>query len=149
MTQYDPIPLEPSVIGFKPAADRRPLIPVPPPVRLVAVADVLVSASAGLERDLDAFYMGLLRFERDPAREDICYRAENFRLVFEVVEGPVPRDDLRPTGIEVPFLRQLEHRLIDAEHEYARLKGLTPGHESLLLQDPAGNWVQLTETRPL
>ncbi|MDB5296317.1 MAG: hypothetical protein JWO31_2300 [Phycisphaerales bacterium] len=44
--------------------DRRPTVPEPPPVRLVAVADVVLVTAPGRERELDAFYVGVLRFER-------------------------------------------------------------------------------------
>ena len=40
-----------------------------------------------------------------------------------------------------------ELKLVEAEHDYLRQRGLTPGQESLLLQDPAGNWVELFEVR--
>ncbi len=50
-------------------------------MRLAAVADCRLLSPAGLERDLDAFYGKLLRFERDEEPEGIVYRAENFRLV--------------------------------------------------------------------
>ena len=39
------------------------------------------------------------------------------------------------------------HRLREAEVAYVRRKGLVPGDEALVMQDPAGNWVELTETR--
>lgn len=45
--------------------DRRPILPVPPPVRLIAVDDVILFASAGDEAALDRFYVGLLHFERE------------------------------------------------------------------------------------
>jgi hypothetical protein len=51
--------------------------------------------------------------------------------------------------VEVPSLAAAEARLVAAEIEYVRQKGVTPGQESLLLLDPAGNWVELLEMRPL
>jgi hypothetical protein len=42
-----------------PTADRRPRIPEPLPVRLVAVEDVRLSALMEAARDLDEFYVGL------------------------------------------------------------------------------------------
>jgi len=62
----DPLKLRP---------DRRPTMPPPPPVRVVAVEDVVLIAAPGQERDLDAFYVGLLRFEREdvppPPRQEV------------------------------------------------------------------------------
>jgi hypothetical protein len=40
-------------------------MPEPLPVRLIAVADVRLPATAGFEHELDAFYVGLLGFERE------------------------------------------------------------------------------------
>jgi hypothetical protein len=37
--------------------------------------------------------------------------------------------------------------LIDAEREYVRQIGLTPGQLSLLTRDPAGNWIEISESR--
>ena len=75
------------------------------------------------------------------------YRADNFRLLFDLVEGPVERDTLRPLGVEVPSLAEAEAKVIEADLEYTRQRGVAPGHESLLLLDPAGNWVEVVETR--
>jgi hypothetical protein len=36
---------------------------------------------------------------------------------------------------------------MEAKIEYMRQKTLTPGQESLVLLDPAGNWVELVEYR--
>ena len=52
-----------------------------------------------------------------------------------------------PQGIEIPSLADAELKLVEGEREYIRQRGLTPGHESLLLQDPAGNWIELFEVR--
>src|SRR5690242_12497792 len=46
------------------AADRRPPMPEPPTVRLVAVEDVTIIAPSGAERELDALYVDVLKFER-------------------------------------------------------------------------------------
>src|SRR5882724_10492477 len=95
--------LEPPGIPFKPAADRRPLVPEPIPVRLVSIEDVKLPAPAGIEHELDAFYVGLFAFQRDEAEpSQLVYRADNARLRFEVIEPPVARDEYRPTQIEVP-----------------------------------------------
>jgi hypothetical protein len=76
------------------------------------------------------------------------YRAENFRLRFQTTEPPVLHASLRPQGIEVRSISAAEARLTEAEIQYTRERGLVPGQESLLLKDPAGNWVELVECRP-
>lgn len=104
----------------------------------------------GVEEELDFFYAGLWQFDREIAEGGMTvYRAENVRLRFEVVAQPEPieRGTLRPLGIEVVSLSEAELKLVEAEREYIRQRGLTPGQNSLLLQDPAGNWVELFEVR--
>jgi hypothetical protein len=135
---------------FQPQIDNRVRMPEPLPVRLVAVADVALLAPPGIEAALDALYVGILRFERvaPTADEPLTYRAENFVLRFEVSdEQPVVHESLRPQGVEVESLRDTEHALIDAEIEYTRQRGLTPGSETLLVLDPAGNWLEISEIR--
>jgi hypothetical protein len=136
-------------ILVRPPADYRSRMEEPPPVRLLTVDDALLPAAAGLERELDSFYVDLLKFVRDAADDAIVYRAENFRLGFEIVECPSPPPDFRPLKIEVPLLRDFEKALVEREIEYARQKGLLPGQESITLLDPAGNWVEVTESRPI
>jgi hypothetical protein len=134
---------EPS-IAFTPAKDTRPPMPEPPPVRLVAIEDVHAPAAAGLETRLDAFYVGLLKFLREGADAGrIIYKSENWRLHFDVLEPPIGREDFRPVGIDVPSLVLLERELIAGKIEYQWQKGLAAGQETLLLQDPAGNWLQI------
>ena len=178
--------------GFRTRGDRRPRMPEPLPVKVLAVEDVRLPATAGLECRLDDFYVGLLGFERvdvelprprlrvEPlpgVREEgrewpvirrgraglpaallaadrphtfgPVYRAENFRVHFHLVEGLVERESLRPLGIEVPSLTEAAEKLGAAEVEYVRQRGVTPGQESLLLTDPAGNWVELVEMRAI
>src|SRR5438309_105753 len=130
--------LEPST-DFKPTIDRRPHLPPPPPVSLVVVEDARLPAMAGLERQLDDFYVNLLEFERDEKSEPLVYKAENFRLSFDLVEGPVPRDDMRMLGVIVRSLADAMRKLTEAEIEFQRERGLIAGEERLLLLDPAGN----------
>jgi hypothetical protein len=134
---------------FRFQADQRLRIPEPPPVRLVTIDDAHLPAAAGSECELDTFYVGLLRFEREPDFHFPIYRAENFRVIFDVLEPPIERETLRPLGIEVPSLGEIEQKLLDAEIKYVRQRGLMPGQESILLRDPAGNWVQIEERREL
>src|ERR1700704_5509911 len=101
------VALEEAPGDFRAAQDRRPVIPVPPPVSLVAVEDVRLPATAGLERDLVRFYVGLLQLERDEKREGLVLRAENVRLTFDWIEGRVQRDDMRMLGVVVKSLADL------------------------------------------
>lgn len=128
--------------------DARPRMPEPPPVRLVAVEDVRIDAPRGLHEPLDDFYASLLKFNREYADpEVIVYGAENFRLLVKLIDPPVLRDDLRPILIEVPDLLAVEHELVERKTDYQRLRRLTLAHASLLLLDPARNWVELYEYR--
>ena len=112
-----------------------------------------ISASAGMECDLDRFYVGLLGFDRDGNEgvdsHRLVYHAENFDLIFEIKEGLVRREEYRPVGVEVDSLAEAELKFIAAELEYTRQRGLMPGQESLSLLDPAGNWVEIVEARQL
>lgn len=144
----EPLNLETPAERFETPADRRPKMPEPPPVYLVAVEDVHLPSPAGREVELDAFYCGLLRFERDSSDGQlIVYRAENLRLVFDVVEPPIQRDEFRPAVIAVPLLGEVERQLVEREIEYERQRGLSPAQDQLVLRDPAGNWVALCELR--
>jgi hypothetical protein len=139
--------LEPSTRPFTPQPDRRPRVPEPLPVRLVTIDDARVVAAAALERQLDAFYVGLLGFARDADDERIAYRADNFTLHVDVREPPVRRDDVRPLGVEVPSLADLELKLIEQQIDYTRQRGLLPGEESIVLTDPGGNWLTVVDRR--
>ena len=151
------VELEPAAGTYAPPPpDRRPHMPEPPPVRLVAVEDVHVTAGPGMEPLLDDFYERLLRFEREPhgdrrrphqpARQ-IVYKAENVRLVFDIADPHVERPDFRPIGVEIPDLSAAEHEIIERKLEYERFKGLIIGRVTLMLRDPAGNWVAISEAR--
>lgn len=172
------------VAPLKLTPDRRPTMPVPPPVRVLAVEDVTLVAAPGREPALDAFYVGLLRFEREdavpPARREVepllggdvprvsaarvrgplprlrdgglqgpVYRGENVLLSFQVHEPLIERDAVRPLGIEVQSLAAVAERMADGEMEFTRQKGIHPGHESLLVQDPGGNWLEVVECRSI
>src|SRR3954471_3663275 len=84
---------------FRVRVDRRPRMEEPLPVKLVTVDDAALLTAAGLERDLDAFYAGLLGFVRTGSPHDLSYRADNFNLHFRVKEPPVRRDTLRALGV--------------------------------------------------
>jgi len=139
--------LEPSTRPFTRQPDRRPRVPEPLPVRLVTIDDATVPAAAGLERQLDAFYVGVLGFARDSGDDRIAYRADNFTLHIDVKEPPLRRDDVRVLGVEVPSLADLELKLIEQQIDYTRQRGLLPGEESITLTDPAGNWLNVVDRR--
>src|SRR5688500_10075607 len=145
------IPLDPEETpgAYEPRPDNRPRVPEPLPVKLVAVEDVTMLAPSGIAPQLDAFYVGLFGFERVSRESELLYRAENVQLRFDICEKPVVHESLRPQGIEVPSLAEAELKLIEAELEYTRQRGVTPGHESLVLLDPAGNWVEIVEFRAI
>jgi len=146
----DLMELEPSPGNFQPIIDRRPLVPEPLPVRLVAIEDVDLPAASGLETQLESFYVDQLGFERDPAdAESLVLRAENARLRFSVLEPPIARDNLRTLGIEVLSLAESEAKLLQANIPYVRQRGLMPGQDALSLQDPAGNWLAISEIQLL
>jgi len=132
---------------FVPIEDKRPRVEEPLPVRLVAVEDCRLAAAAGLEWELDDFYIRLLGFERDWAETEIVYRADNHCLRFEILERMREREDLRALGITVPSLGELVLRLIESEIEFVRQRGLVPGMDCLLISDPAGNPLQVSEFR--
>jgi len=139
--------LEPGNPDFTPVIDRRVRMPEPLPVRLVSVEDVSLAAPAGVEVQLDQFYVKFLGFERMEPLTELVYRAENFLLRFDVKDQPIEHDSMRAIAIEVQSLAEAEKKLIEAEIDYARHRGITPGMESILLLDPAGNWVELVESR--
>jgi hypothetical protein len=143
------VELEDPSIEFTPTTDRRPLIPEPLPVRLLTVEDASLCAASGLEVLLDDFYVLLLKFERDADSYDLIYHADNFSLHFQIIEKFPERQSLRPLMIEVPRLSEIEQQLIDRQLEYTRQRGLTPGEERLVLQDPAGNWIEIVEYKPV
>ena len=146
-----PIEEEPSFGADAGDADPRPRLPDPLPVRLVAVEHVRMTAPRDAEEKLDAFYVGLLGFDRycgpEAGEGELVFRAENFLLRFRLLDPPIVHDTLRPQGIEVNDLLELEKKLVGAELKYTRERGITPGRETLLLLDPAGNWVEIGEIR--
>jgi len=142
--------LEPSTINFQPIIDRRPLVPEPLPVRVVAIEDVELPAPSGAEKQLDLFYTALLGFERDACEVDsLVLDAENVRVRFAVFEPPIAREQLRTLGIEVLSLADVENKLLAEEIPYVRQRGLMPGQEALSLQDPAGNWLSISQIQLL
>ncbi|MDB5322391.1 MAG: hypothetical protein JWN40_4022 [Phycisphaerales bacterium] len=143
----EPIELITPTAPFQSTADTRPRMPEPLPVKLVTIDHAHLPAAAGREVALDEFYVNLLGFERIITPETLAYHAENFDLFFDILEPPLERDTLRALGIEVLSLADAQRKLIESQIEHIRQQGLLPGHDSILLQDPAGNWLALTESR--
>lgn len=130
--------------------DTHPFMPERPPVRLLAIADVKLAVVAGVEKQLDEFYVGLLKFARGEHEEGwVIYEAERWRLVFEVVETPPARDDYRPTMVQIPHFDEFVQALIDRHIEYEFQKGTTPGLEGVFLRDPAGLWISVAPIRAI
>src|SRR5258705_9631523 len=90
-----PIELLTPAAEFRSTADTRPRMPEPLPVKLVTVEHAHLPTAAGLEPQLDEFYIALLGLERLHPLEALIYRAENFNLHFDVLEPPLERDSLR------------------------------------------------------
>ena len=143
-----PIELSEPEAELNPEPDRRGRMEEPLPVRLVAVADMRLPTPPGLDALLDQLYVELLGFVRNPAAGVIAYNADNFCLIFDLVDTvPVQRAALRAVGIEVQSLAETERKLVDAEIDYERHRGVTPGTESLYLHDPAGNALEIVQRR--
>lgn len=147
MVDHGPIELLKATTPFQPQADRRPLIPEPLAVRLIAIDDVHLPAAAGLECPLDEFYVGLLGFLRRDVDGLLAYKADNFFVRFDTQEPPLVRDGVRPMMIQVLSLREMRQKLSDAKIGFEALRGLEPGMQMLLTRDPAGNWLALVEYR--
>jgi hypothetical protein len=141
------INLEPPPADFEPTEDKRPRVEVPPPVSIEAVDDCSLLAQAGLERELDDFYVDLLKFDRDGTQGGIVFRADNFRVRFSIVEVPPPRTDYRPLMLTIPSLNELIERLREAEIEFQSVRLIALGMQRLLLADPAGNPLEISEKR--
>lgn len=142
----DDFELEPST-GRRPVADLRRRLDPLPAVRLVSIDDVRLPTPPDAVARLSMFYVELLGFWSESA---VVFRAENFRLRFEIrLQTPVERDTVRPLGIQVPLLADVERMLVDREIPYLRETGITPGRHMILLQDPAGNWLDVFDSRNL
>ena len=149
MSESDPsFPLEETASPLGPVEDTRPRLPEPLPVKLIAVEDVRLPGLGGAEDAMDDLYLELLGFVKDDP-ERLAYRADNLSVHFDAVTGLIEREGYRPLQVEVISLRETEKKLIEAEQEYERHRGLTPGSEMLTLFDPSGNLVEIFEARPV
>jgi len=141
--------LEPASTPLEIHPDRRTKIEEPPPVQLVAIADVMLLATHGLERELVDFYVRLLRFERDPAEPGLVFRAENARLRFTLNEAPLPREQYRLLGIVVASLSELTRQLDDREIPYVLQRGVATVQKTIMMSDPAGNMLEISDAQRL
>lgn len=130
--------------NIKPTVDSLPALPELPEVHVVAVEDVTLQARAGIETELDAFYVGVIGLVR--LEDQLAYRADNVRICFDVVEPPVLRDSYRSIGLWVMSLETLAKELNDREIEFTYTRDGNAA-EAILLRDPAGNWMQIAEHR--
>jgi hypothetical protein len=149
MSESTPIELSEVEVKRELVPDVRHATPEPPPVRLSAIADVVLPAPAGTEALLDAFYVSLLGFQREASAPEgeLRYRAEKHDLIFRIGEPPVEHSDLSPTELEVPSLHTLTQQLIDREIDFERQRGIFGGDDRIVLKDPAGNWIAIGERR--
>lgn len=139
MSDADPIELEPSS-GAIVRPDLRAPMPEPPPVRILAVNDVHLPAAVGREAELVAFYVGVLNFTAKRVDDGpLTFVAENVDLVFDLALPPVNYENLAPTMLEVPSLRNLREMLFDREITHETMHGLMPGTEHVVVRDPGGN----------
>lgn len=128
--------------------DERRFMPEPPPVRVAAVADMMVSVKPVDAAMLTRIYcdlLGMVRDDDDAGRLRVW--AENVAITFVPAEASPERQSVRPLGVEVPSLALLIERLLEAGVEYLRQKSVDAGDESILILDPGGNWIEVRESR--
>lgn len=160
----DSIELEPSSGASVRPDLRRPMFE-PPPVRIIAVKDVHLPAAVGREAELEAFYVGVLRFgvkgatpyagellpgksaAARPARQSddpLTFLAENVAITFDLAEPPVDYENLAPTMLEVPSLKNLRELLVERGIDYETMHGLMPATEHVIVRDPGGNLLAIS-----
>jgi hypothetical protein len=142
--------LEPEGKPLDVTPDRRPTLPQPLPVRLVAVADVRLPCPLDPEvlQLLDGFYVECLKMVRIAGDETTrTYQADNFCLILQGQEGIVHREKLEPTMIEVDDRKTFQDAIIEREMEFEWMRGLVLGGDFILVKDPAGNWIGVLEHR--
>lgn len=175
------IDLEPGNPEFDPikAADARRRMPEPPPVKVLAIADVILLTTPGSEKFLDTLYLSVLRFDSDETAGKPRY-AETFSSPSDAAERlpgkglppsttkPGPRtyhgenfsvhyhptatltpQQLKLIQFQVPSLEEIVKRLLEYEISYERFRGITLGQLHLQLTDPAGHVIQIFESRQI
>jgi hypothetical protein len=141
--------LEQPNFPFVPVSDARKRLEEPLPVTLEAVADMHVPTPRVPREEFDRLYLTILEFAPLPDPHYLVYRAENFNLRFDLPRRELLHSDYRYVKIVVQSLAATEAKLVEAEIEYQRQKGITPGQESLLLTDADGNWLEIREHREI
>lgn len=153
----DALPLEPSPeAALEPVHDLRPVMPEPPPVRVIAVENVTLVAPAKHARAIDHLMTAVLPLVKEvPTRQaDVdagaigVYQAENVRVVYLAREEPPP-SPRHILQLELADLRGLRQRLQDAEIEYELSKRLMPGDVRVAFLDAAGNPIEVLENRAI
>lgn len=151
----EPLPLEPPPeTVIEPVHDLRPVMPVPPPVRVIAVEDVTVLAPAEHAAAIDRLMTEILPLVKEvPMKQAYVdagaigvYLAENVRVVYLARDEPPP-SPRHILQMELADLRGLRQRLQDAEIEYELSKRLMPGDVRVAFLDAAGNPIEVLENR--
>lgn len=133
--------------AFKPVADARRRLDEPLPVNLEAVADMHVPMSRVPADVLGKLYVAILELAPLADPHHVAFQAENFALWFDLPRRELSQEDFRPVRVLVRSLSATEARLVEAEIEYERLKGVAAGHEVLALTDADGNCLEIREQR--
>lgn len=142
--------LEQPDFQFTLPADRRARVPVPPAVQLLAVADVTMDVAPGKAKPVAEMFVALLQFEVESRDEtQIVLRSGNARLIVREFKQAKPREDLMPLRLVVPSLASLRMRLGEMRIEYSYQRGITPGQRQVVFQDPAGGFVEVSESRQI
>jgi hypothetical protein len=123
-------------------ADDRPMLDEPPPVKVLAVRDVELQAADDELPAVAAFYAGLLGLKPLDAR---TFGSATVDLRLVPPEGE--RDSLKPLGLQAQHYKQIVERLQMDEVDFEIVRGLVAGGDTILLRDPAGNWVGIGEWR--
>ncbi len=119
--------------------------------RLLAIDHVRLLASPETVESLDLFYVEQIGFERlrSPEPELIIYRGyprSGPRLQIRLVDDPGQERGRRQAVIQVASLAGLIELLDEERRNYSLVQGFSYYERRLLLEDPAGNRVELVES---
>ncbi len=145
--QEQSLELEQPSFEFVPQLDDRPKMAQPIPVEIEAVDDLHLPAHRGDARKMHLLYRDILEFVPLAGVAHLAYQADNFAIHFDI--GSSERPGYRAVRVIVRSLADVERHLAEAQFEYERQKGLAPGEETLVLQDPDGNWLEIREHREI
>lgn len=138
--------LEQPGFDFKPQHDARGRMEQPLPVELEAIANVRGPLPKCALAKMDELYVDILEFA-PLGNAPAAYRAENFTLSFDLPE--VDRASYRLIRVIVRSLVTVVKKLVEAQIEYSRQKGIMPGQDALVFEDPDGNWLEVRQRRTL